>query len=99
MPKRGSLSQRRSWRRGFEEKQEGAGGRVAQVLGEDGQLENEEPEYEEHAGEGEGGELEGGWGEHLLYAAVGLLLVDRQVVCFPSFAIHIYDDRPKFFFR
>ena len=68
---RGSQSQRRAWGRGFEEKQEGAWGGVAKVLGEDGQLEDEE-----HAGEG--GE-EGG-GEHLLYAAVRLLLVDRQVV-------------------
>ena len=70
MSRRGSQSQRRSWGGGFEEKQEGAWGRVAEVLGEDGQ-----PEDEEHAGEG--GE-EGG-GEHLLYAAVGLLLVDKQV--------------------
>ena len=68
---RGSQSQRGSWGRGFEEEQEGAWGGVAKVLGEDGQLEDEE--YD-----GEGGE-EGGR-EHLLYAAVRLLLVDRQVV-------------------
>ena len=72
MSRRGLQSQRRSWRGGFEEKQEGTWGRVAEVLGEDGQ-----PEDEEHAGEG--GE-EGDGGEHLLYAAVRVLLVDRQVV-------------------
>ena len=72
MSRRGSRPQRRSWRGGFEEKQEGTWGRVAKVLGEDGQ-----PEDEEHAGEG--GE-EGAGGEHLLYVAVRVLLVDRQVV-------------------
>ena len=67
---RGARSKGRSWRRGFEEEQEGAWGPVAPVLGEDGQLEDEEHD-------GEGGE-EGG-GEHLLHVAVRLLLVDRQV--------------------
>ena len=67
---RGAQSKGRSWRRGFEEEQEGAWGPVAPVLGEDGQLEDEEHD-------GEGGEEGGRW--HLLHVAVRLLLVDRQV--------------------